>query len=538
MDLDGLTRQLKKGWKDLGQFWKNRSKAQQRVLVILAASIVILSVAVSIYLNTPQYVVLYSDMTAKDAGDILTQLSDMKFDAKPQGDGTILIDKSQRDLARMQLAAAGYPRNSANLDILEQGMGFSMTEDDKAIFRRYQLQEDLQNAIRTFSDVSDVSVSLHLTESSALLINDQSSPATAAVILTLKPGTKLTPANVEAISQLLQKSVPDLKPEGVTIMDSMMNLLSSQSSLDEYSTANQSSLESQVRDQFKQQILSLLQPVFGVGNVLAEVNVRLNFDDQVVENIRFEPAENSTQGMVSAIETIRDVATGSSGASGVAGSESNTSEVPTYPVVGTDNTVYEKNSEKVNYEINTIKEYLTKAKGSISNLSVSVILNENAGSGQDYSENIKQLVSTAIGVDSSLITVQNMPFNGVETLQTTLSDYSAVNQAALKWNQTRFYIEMGLSLAAVLVFFFLIRFAFRKPKTVSAPQEAFEDLFPSLRRGADPASASGYLYPAASGASRVDLTDLDDKDQVSQYIDVNPELVANIIRNWLSDESR
>ncbi len=37
-----------------------------------------------------------------------------------------------------------------------------MTEEDKVIYRRYQLQQDLQNSISTFSNVLDAQVSLHI----------------------------------------------------------------------------------------------------------------------------------------------------------------------------------------------------------------------------------------------------------------------------------------------------------------------------------------------------------------------------------------
>ena len=538
MDFEALTRQLKKAFGDVGKFWHKRSQSQRRVLVVLLVLFLAFAAATAVFLNTPRYAVLYSNLTSKDAGDILAKLDELKVDAKPQGEDTILVAKDRVDWVRMQLAAAGYPKSSANLEILQQGSGFTMTEEDKAIYRRYQLQEDLQNAIRTFASVDDVNVSLHLPESSDLLIVDNSSPATAAVLLTLKPGASLTSANVEAISQLVQKSVPNLQPEGVTIMDSDMNLLTTDAAAGELNTENQGNLEAQVRDQFKQQILSLLQPVFGIGNVLAEVNVRLNFDDTVVESVRFEPAKDSTEGIVSEIETIRDVANSGSAASGTTATSSSGTDVTSYPVVDTANTVYEKNSEKVSYEINSIKEHLVKAKGTISNMSVSVVLNDKAAGGADYGENVRQLVATAIGVDPELITVDRLPFSGAETLQQTIADNSSVSESALRFQKIRYFTTVGLIVLAVLLIFFLLRFALKKPKEDN--QEELNDLFPSLRRDyTNPKTAIG-TYAAFNTSDELDRmpADLNDKEQVSKYVDMNPELVANIIRGWLADESR
>jgi len=44
----------------------------------------------------------------------------------------------------MDLAAEGFPQDGETLDILQQGTGFGMTESDKQIYRRYQLQKDLE----------------------------------------------------------------------------------------------------------------------------------------------------------------------------------------------------------------------------------------------------------------------------------------------------------------------------------------------------------------------------------------------------------
>ncbi len=68
----------------------------------------------------------------------------------------------------MELAAKGLPENGASLDILQKGSGFGLTESDKQIYRRYQLQQDLQNAIETFDSVSKARVSLNIPEKKQL----------------------------------------------------------------------------------------------------------------------------------------------------------------------------------------------------------------------------------------------------------------------------------------------------------------------------------------------------------------------------------
>jgi flagellar M-ring protein FliF len=87
------------------------------------------------------------------------------------------------------------------------------------VYRRYQLQQDLQNAIKTFSSISDAVVSLTLPEKSVFLIEDQTSNASAAVLLTLKPGASLSDGNVRAIAELVKNSVPDIQDDSISIID-------------------------------------------------------------------------------------------------------------------------------------------------------------------------------------------------------------------------------------------------------------------------------------------------------------------------------
>lgn len=148
------------------KFWKSQTPARRRLIIGTAVLIVVVSIILVLLLNTTQYAVLYSHLSAADAGEIMQKLEEMKVDAKPRGSDTILVPADQVDRLRMELAVAGYPKNNVSLDILQMGSGFGMTEEDKAIYRRYQLQQDLQHCIETFEGVKAASVSLYIPEES------------------------------------------------------------------------------------------------------------------------------------------------------------------------------------------------------------------------------------------------------------------------------------------------------------------------------------------------------------------------------------
>jgi flagellar biosynthesis/type III secretory pathway M-ring protein FliF/YscJ len=106
-----------------------------------------------------------------------------------------------------------------------------------------------------------------------------------------------------------------------------MNVLSSNDGSDQMNSENQQTLQTQVSERLKKQINDLLQPVFGVGKVMTEVNVELNFDDAVVESVRFEPMEGSTNGIIASIDQIREVANEAAEVGGEAGTGDNGADV-------------------------------------------------------------------------------------------------------------------------------------------------------------------------------------------------------------------
>ncbi|MDD2457503.1 MAG: flagellar basal-body MS-ring/collar protein FliF [Eubacteriales bacterium] len=551
--ISGLTRPII-------EFWRDLPAVRRKLLGLLVVLLLVVSGIVVWILNQTQYAVLFSGLTASEAGAILQQLEERKIEAKAKGTDTILVPRDQVDSLRMDLAAEGLPQDGKTLDILQQGTGFGMTETDKQIYRRYQLQQDLENAIETFGTVVKARVSLNIPEKSSFLIEDQAEPATAAVLLTLRPGTQLDATNVQAIASLIEKSVPGLLPEGITIIDSDMNVLSVDQNEGQMLTQDQIGLEQQVEERLKKQVLSLLQPVFGMEQVLAEVSVRLNFDDQVVESITFEPVSADNTGVIKSIEKILDSASQADAANQVSGADANGAAAPVYPVAASDTTAYEKNSERISYEVSSIKESLVKAKGTLSDLSVSVVLDQNAIQGIDYSQDVANMIASAVGVPATAIVVTALPFNGQSSMTDSWSTYNLIEQQAQKWQQTQFFVMLGAALLVALVILGLIASIFRKEKPARVKSQAATghkekqagsaakrikldktdevyEMFPSLNPNQRTEKAVDSHFSVSLGPDHT-LHLTDDKAVAERYVRENPELAANIIRGWLAEESR
>ncbi|NLT97461.1 MAG: flagellar M-ring protein FliF [Christensenellaceae bacterium] len=505
------------------------TKGQKIRLIVLAVIVIVIISAVSVFLNQKNYTVLYSGMDASEAGEVLAVLQEMGVDAKAQGTGTILVEESQADAVRMELAAQGYPSTGISYEIFQNASGLGVTEMEKQTYYKFQLEENLRKTINKMEKIKDSVVTLDLGENSSYVLSENKSPATASVFVTLKDEkSMLDSSEVKAIAELVAGSISGMSPDDVRIVDSQANLYNAGSDEDGVTTVNtQMGLQASVQQQLQEQITNLLAPVFGEDNVLAQVNVKLNFDDTVTETVEFEPPANGTEGLaVSMKELVEAISSDQQGS--VAGIDANGAASEYLSALeGDDGATYYNISREANYELNQTKKQIKEAKGKIEDLSVSVALNANSEAA-DYAEEARQLVAGAIGVDEERVTVQVLPFREktessevAEAIETQQKILSSVERAATM----RLIIIAATALVVLIILFMMVRMFVKKPEPA-----------PSMEYVADE-----VIIPSAPvQEEELTLEDLEAEDSkmaiLEDYINKNPESVANLLRNWLNEE--
>src|SRR5690606_30903325 len=147
---------------------------------------------------------------------------------------------------------------------------------------------ELERTIRALDVVDDVRVQVALPEN-RLFISQQQQP-TAAVMVTLRPGMRLTAEQVRAIQRLVGATVEGLSPDDVFVVDNRGAPLSDPLSqvrddVGLTSVEKQLLIQQAVSSEYTRQIRSMLEGPFGVGRVEARVNVEINFE-QAEEIIR------------------------------------------------------------------------------------------------------------------------------------------------------------------------------------------------------------------------------------------------------------
>lgn len=516
----------------IAEAFKKLEKGQKVRLFVLIGIIIIILAVVSVFLNQTNYTVLYSGMESAEAGEVMAALTDMGVKAKAQGSGTILVEESVTDTVRMELAAKGFPSSGYSYDIFQKASGLGVTDMEKRIYYKFQREANLRQTINKMEKVEDSVVTIDLPEESSYVLAEDETKPTASVLLTLKNNKKLSDSEAEAIVEVVSSGISGLAPEDVRIVDSQMNRYNTNGDDVIGKVDSQIGLQDTVQQKLQTQIINLLTPVFGEDNVRTTVNVKLNFDSKVTESVEFAPPADGEEGLVVSLsELVEEITNDASGS--VAGMDANGTASQYMDALNDnqDNSAYYQASREANYEINQTKTQIDQAKGQIEDLSVSVILNSDQV--DDYSEEVKQLVATAIGVDEKRITVMPLPF--MEMDNTEVQDAFDAQSQLLSSMQSAETTRLMIILATVLLVLIFIFMIFRM-----------------FRKKAEPVAADGFEYladeeivlgpddeplPSLHDIKLEDFEKTDNKIQILEdYIGKNPESVANLLRNWLNEE--
>ena len=198
--------------------------SQKVSFLLVIASIGICLVVVFLWSATPDYIVLFSELSTDDAAKIHTKLNEIKVPYKIIGT-TIKVPSMHVYETRLLLANEGLPKGSfVGYEIFDK---VSLGQTD--YLQRLNFQRALEGELsRTISSLETVDFArVHLVIPRPTIFSEKEKKVSASVIITTVGGSTLSKKNVLAVTHLVSSSVEGLEPNEVTIIDSNGNLLSS-----------------------------------------------------------------------------------------------------------------------------------------------------------------------------------------------------------------------------------------------------------------------------------------------------------------------
>jgi len=510
------------------EFWQSRNRAQKIKIVVFAAIIIsVLSVMLYI-INKPVYVPLYTSLDVEDAAEIAEKLDENNISYKLEDEGTtILVKPEQKYKVRLMLAQEGLPKGgSIGFDELFSQSRLGTTEWERRVQYNQALQGELSRAIEMMKSVERAKVYIVQQEDSLFIEPNSTNEPSAAVFLQLKTGQKMSDEEIRGIINLITYSVKNMKPENVTVVDqygrTLSNIPLSQDEDGPGTINNHLTIQNNFQNQLQASVQSLLEQIFGPGNVAVRVNAELNFDKKTVQNKLFTPVNEETgEGIVRSIQELREHFSGEgTGSGGDPGVGSNTG--PGYVQAETGHSEQQRTEITKNFDINETLETLTVMPGAVNRLTVSVVVNRELS--ESEKESIASMVGNAIGYDPERdqINVEGMEF------QNNMAKLFADEMERQRNEQRRMRNIMAAGIAVLaLIAFIVVRTIINRRRKVQEEQNLAEEMI--------------AMQQAAATKTEEELLETKDNDiykKIEKHARRNPEDVAKVIKTWLMEDER
>lgn len=513
------------------------------VLVSLAAAVALV-VGMFLWARTPDYRVLFSNLSERDGGAVITALQQMNVPYKTaEGSGAILVPSEQVYDLRFRLASQGLPRGGAVGFELMDNAKIGMTQFQEQVTYQRALEGELARTIQALSPVDSARVHLAIPKPS-VFIRDKQEP-TASVFVNLYAGRALDAAQVNSIVHLVSSSVPELTPEHVTVVDQVGRLLTGKSDSSSLHGLNSSQLDylQEVESYYAKRVESIVSPIVGEGNVRAEVRADLDFSESEATSESYKPNPGADQQAVRSRQSVLDINGAGNQAAGIPGALSNQPPGPASApltaqagaAAGNTATSQTTNGSRreentINFEIDRTIRHTKESLGRIKRLSVAVVVNYRQLAGQaakplapEEMQQVTNLVREAMGFNQTrgdTVNVVNAAFSEIKTTPVEISLWEDPSNVAFAKESLKNLVVIGLAFYLV---FGVLRPLLKdwltpKPAEIEANTE---DMLAAFDAKMAERELTGYDAHLAS---------------VREFAKQNPKAAADIIKEWISKE--
>ncbi len=521
----------------------------------------------------------------------MQKLHEGGIDYKIVNNGTeLLAPEDKVPELRLEMAGLGLPKTGRiGFEIFDK-TNFGITDFAEHVNYRRALEGELERSVMAISDVQQARV--HVTLPKDSVFTDAREPAKASVLIGLRPGTRLSTANVIAITNLVSSAVEGLGPESVSVVDMNGNLLSRPrregpgdgtqitEAVLEYRQAMEHDLAAKIN--------STLEPLLGPDKFRTGVSADIDMTSGEQSEETFDPSKSV---MVSSQKTedtsgttrsqprhSRDGRESASAANdGIECSATATApplprlalspgeqakQPAAAPRTGGNTTSTTRRSESITYQTSRVTKHLKLPQGAVKRLSIAVLVDQGSrmeGQGAqahrvvippdtEKLKAIQTLVGTLVGLDTmrgDQLTVEALPFDnsmndpgslGAPGAQKkpdeVLSLETLKKKPALLWGSVG-----GVVLVIGLLAFVLARLmgGGKRAASVETRQalpvvDTYAGLPPGPPGAAAPLGEPSRLPALMPSRTEVLLTQLQDNRSN------NPEAWANILRRWLAEE--
>lgn len=526
---------------------------KKMLLYVGIAAILALVIGTTLWMREPTWKVLFSNVSDKDGGQITTALTQMNVPYQIAQGGVISVPSEAVYETRLKLASQGLPKASGVGFELMDNQKFGISQFAEQVNYQRSIEGELSRTIEALQTVQAARVHLAIPKNSVFL-REQQKP-TASVALTLHPGRLIDATQIHGIMNLVASAVPGLPPRNITVVDQEGNLLSTMQDLAQSQDGlNQRQLNyiKEVERTYIKRIETILEPIFGKGNVRAEVTTELDLAQTEQTSENYGPNSPPNAAAIRSQQLHESTDRDPLGPGGVPGALSNqppnAAAAPITLPPGTQAGITangqqgpEKSSKKdstVNYEVDRTIQHTKLPVGMVKRVSAAVVVNYKKKTDQNGESKFAPLTQQELTQINNLVK-EAMGYNPArgDTLNVVNAAFADNSSRPGYQQQAIDYVSNNLGeiakWGALLLVFLYILFGVVRPivRDVINPPKLDEDVLDG---------------PAIEG-EEAETEPMDEKelqqlsytanlDAAREIIRKDPRMAAQIIKEWISDE--
>lgn len=532
------------------------STAQRMLFFGLITAIVVFAGTLFYWALSPSYTLLFGSLKQDSAQKIVKKLDKQGIDYKLEnGGGSIYVPSDKVDELRLDMAPLGAPKSDMKGYELFDNKSLGMTDYMQQLNGKRALEGELARSINSLKQVKASRVHLVMPERSPF--QETSVKASASVLLTLNPGAEINKKRIEGITSLIAGSVEGLEAKNVTIIDNAGNRLTDGKDGSSAVASENGWLKAEQKTEkyLTQRGQSMLDRVLGPGNSIVRVSVDQNFDSLVRKSNSVDPESRT---LISEKREQQEQT----------GKDSKLVPIDEFTPVGDrgKTSVVSNNDNKTssrtrNYEVSKTNEVYKKAKGEITQISASVLLNykrvkqtneagEVTWKTEPYSESeleeFRQIIGSALGISAKRgdkVTIKQVQFwSPTEVAPRGMVDGPWPWTRILRW--AVIFLTLGLIV--------WLLYGLKKQMQSNQPGLILESPFGS----GQPMLAEGESGVSIENMSEEELKELIndqgttelpeareknyDMEEIVNMVEIKPEKAAKIVRGMLmsSDDDK
>jgi flagellar M-ring protein FliF len=381
-----------------------------KTLALIGVAVLAITVVMFQVFFSPKYTLLYSELSQSDAAAISSYLekNKIKFKISPEGD-SIMVSGASIPKLRLEMANKGLPKgDGVGFEIFDKS-NINISDFNQKINYTRALEGELARTISSLESIKSAKVHLVLPKKS--IFKDEDEEAKASVIITTHYGEQLNDSQINGIQHLVASAIQGLKPSGVQITDqdgrSLVKSTDAESLLNEKSTNNEKR-QKEFEKKLESDLMEMLSPILGKGNVLVNVSTEMNFDEAEVNIELYNPKTEdgkTAKPVIRSEKVIQEkyrnerpknfgtVGTQTNMPGFITKNETSSSGSSPYDT----HRDYIKEDSTKNYEVSKSVERIRRAVGMVKKISVAVVVNKDLDASERST--LRQTVQVAAGLN-------------------------------------------------------------------------------------------------------------------------------------------